>query len=164
MRHGSSFFFYDSTLRRYLPSQVCLVLESWPSGLRHRFGEPVYSNVSWVRIPHFPHSVDCMITFYYNSLRVDCTEDNTHIESSYKVKKISAMRALLESHRGSPVYSWLALTKRSVSSMIMEWRAYNLLHALGIARSRTESVDLDYPQAWYYKVGYFVLGCFYPRF
>ena len=107
---------------------------------------------------------DNSVTFYHNSLRVDCTEDNTHIESSYKVKKISAMRALLESHRGLPVYSGLALTKRSVSSMVMEWRAYNLLHALGVARSRTESVDLAYPQAWYYKVGYFVLGCFYPRF
>lgn len=143
--------------------QVCSVLESWPSGLRRRFGEPVYSNVSWVRIPHFPHSIDYMITFYYNSLRVDCTEDNTHIESSYKIKNISAMRALLESHRDSPVYSGLAITRRSVSSMIMEWCAYNLLHALGVARSRTESVDLDYPQAWYYKVGYFVLGCLYPR-
>lgn len=55
-------FFYASTLNRYLPSQVCLVLESWPSGLRRRFGEPVYSNVSWVRIPHFPHS------FFHGSL------------------------------------------------------------------------------------------------
>lgn len=107
---------------------------------------------------------DNSVTFYHNSLRVDCTEDNTHIESSYKIKKIGAMRALLESHRDSPVYSGMAITKRSVSSMIMEWRAHNLLHALGVARSRTESVDLDYPQAWYYKVGYFVLGCLYPRF
>lgn len=104
-----------------------------------------------------------MVSYYHDGVRVDCTEGNTHIEESYKVKSIKMMRAILTSRREAPILSGLAITKRSVLSMLMEWRAHNLLHALGVARSRTESVDLDYPQAWYYKVGYFVLGCLYPR-
>jgi len=48
--------------------------------------------------------------------------------------------------------------KRSRKSMILEWRAHNLLYRLGIKKSKTADVDLEYPQPWYMKVIYWILG------
>ena len=42
--------------------------------------------------------------------------------------------------------------------MILEWEAHNFLYWLGINHDKTSDVDLDYPQPWYMKVGYWVLG------
>lgn len=49
---------------------------------------------------------------------------------------------------------------RSNSSLIREWAAHKLLYSLGMWKSHTESVDLNYPQKWYVKVGYFIIGGF----
>lgn len=48
--------------------------------------------------------------------------------------------------------------KRSRKSMYLEWRAHNLLYRLGIKRSKTADVDLEYPQLWYMKIIYWILG------
>ena len=42
--------------------------------------------------------------------------------------------------------------------MVLEWAAHNMLYNLNIQRERTKDVDLDYPQKWYYKVGYGICG------
>ena len=47
---------------------------------------------------------------------------------------------------------------RSKTSLLHEWGAHKLLYQLGILESHTESVDLNYPQSWYEKIGYFVVG------
>ncbi|MBQ6952580.1 MAG: hypothetical protein IJP81_01565 [Bacteroidales bacterium] len=39
-----------------------------------------------------------------------------------------------------------------------ELAAHNALHALGIFRSRTGDVDLNWPQPWYIRLGYAILG------
>lgn len=45
---------------------------------------------------------------------------------------------------------------RNFNSMLIEWKAHNILYKLGIIRSRTKDVDLEYNQnrfiAWCYKV------------
>jgi hypothetical protein len=44
--------------------------------------------------------------------------------------------------------------------MAREWAAHNLLWDLNIYRSRTKDIDLNYPQKWYVRLGYFILGSF----
>lgn len=58
----------------------------------------------------------------------------------------------------------MAIHKRNIFSMIYEWRAHNLLYALGIAKDRTGSVDLNTGQPWYMKALYAIISPFYLHF
>lgn len=51
---------------------------------------------------------------------------------------------------------------RSIFSLIIEWRAHNLLYDLGMYKSRTKDVDLNYPK-WYVYPIYFILSLFYLK-
>lgn len=62
------------------------------------------------------------------------------------------------------VSSDMAVHKRNLFSMIYEWRTHNLLYALGIAKDRTGSVDLNTNQPWYIKVLYAIISPFYLHF
>ena len=98
--------------------------------------------------------------FYRNGvLYVTTTTDNTHIENSYLVKSRKDMRRILgaineDSNCGD------AIRRLSMATMVREWRAHNLLYALGIARKRTKDVDLN-ENPWYLRLGYFVLSLMY---
>ena len=48
--------------------------------------------------------------------------------------------------------------KRSDCSLCHEWAIHNALYCLGIARSHTKDVDLNYPQKWYVTFAYNFFG------
>lgn len=83
------------------------------------------------------------------------TKGNLHIVDSYKVPKarfegeLAKIKAL---HPQSDV--WL----RSMRSLRREWATHNLCYALHIYRSHTADVDLNYPQKWYAKLTYGIVG------
>lgn len=52
----------------------------------------------------------------------------------------------------------LEVWKRSVKSLKLEWATHSLLYNLGIKRNKTADVDFDYPQKWYMKAGYWIIG------
>lgn len=52
----------------------------------------------------------------------------------------------------SPVWN------RSIRSLCFEWATHNVLYALGIRRSKTADVDFEYPQKWYLRFCYSVIG------
>lgn len=87
-----------------------------------------------------------------------CTvsKGNIHIQDSYKVETKKEMRAILEElYRKYPlIYPF----KRSFRSLISEWRTHNRLYKWGYKRERTADVDLNYPQKWYVKIAYAILG------
>lgn len=94
-------------------------------------------------------------------LFITTSPTNTHIENSYIVKSRKDMRDLLiaieyDSNCGD------AVRRIPKNTMIREWRAHNLLYALGIARTRTRDVDLN-ENPWYIRVAYFVLSLMYWR-
>lgn len=84
------------------------------------------------------------------------TQNNVHIKDSYKITDKSEMISTLAEINA--LYPTCDVWERSTASLVREWRAHNRLHKLGIFKSRTADVDLDVPQKWYYKIGYFVLG------
>lgn len=81
--------------------------------------------------------------------------NNIHLESSFLVPKEDFERELelmREQHPESEVWN------RSMESLKREWAAHNALHALGVFRSRTAHMDLNWPQPWYVRMGYEVAG------
>ena len=93
-------------------------------------------------------------------LRVECSQSNTKIIDSYKVKNKWDMKFILYKIRDI-VSKDNAIYNRSISSMVNEWSVHNLLYSLGIQKIRTKDVDLNIDQPWYIKVGYFLLSPIY---
>ena len=59
------------------------------------------------------------------------------------------------------VLKWLdneIIKNRCNLSLMNEWAVHNLLYYFSIEKSRTGSVDLDYPQKWYNLVIYNIFG------
>ena len=88
-------------------------------------------------------------------MQYNITPTNIQLKSSFKVKKADFERELLamrEAHPESLVWN------RSIKSLKREWAAHNAFHALGVFRTNTADVDLDWPQKWFFRVGYAVAG------
>ena len=73
------------------------------------------------------------------------TDNNVHIMGSYNVRKRSIEGALLKIEAS---HFLLLVWQRSIKSLKREWATHNLCYSLGIARSRTKDVDLNYPNKW----------------
>ena len=88
-------------------------------------------------------------------MQYNISSKDLQLKSSFKVKKDAFERELAkirEKHPDSQVW------KRSLRSLKREWAAHNALHALGILRNRTSDTDLNWPQPWYIRLGYAILG------
>ena len=83
------------------------------------------------------------------------TNNNIHIQDSFKYSKYT-MRLVLQAYKDQ--FKDYDVFKRGITSMVLEWATHNMLYNLNIQRERTKDVDLDYPQKWYYKVGYSICG------
>lgn len=85
------------------------------------------------------------------------TKNNIHIPDSYKVRNENTMKVVLlreeALHPDCEVFR-----HRTMDSLIREWRVHNRLYRWHILRSRTKDVDLNWPQPWWAKVGYFIFG------
>lgn len=81
---------------------------------------------------------------------IDC---NIHIVDSYKVTSIADMRKVLKAFRkaypGNAV-----LAHRSDRSLLAEWWLHNLAYKLGVLRSHTRDVDMNYPLMFIEKISY----------
>ena len=87
--------------------------------------------------------------------RFKILENRIKIIDSYMMSRAEFLEALDEIQGLYPSHVAFKRTRRS---MILEWEAHNFLYWLGINHDKTSDVDLDYPQPWYMKVGYWVLG------
>lgn len=84
------------------------------------------------------------------------TDNNIHITAScaYSKKSFDDVFYFLRQHYPSNA----VLVNRNNYSLSCEWATHNLLWDLHIFRSHTADVDLNYPQKWYEKIGYFLVG------
>lgn len=105
-------------------------------------------------------------TIFYNFKNHDIilSEDNTHIQNSYLIETRKDMMKVLQDCRDlikpSDINNY-AIYKRDLNDMVNEWCVHNLLYKLNIAKTRTESVDLNYPIKWYMKFIYKLLSKLY---
>ncbi len=89
-------------------------------------------------------------------IKVKISDTCVHITDSYTVKKRIVMKDVIKDLKET--YDATVLKERSTFGMVNEWVGHNNLYTLGLWESRTKDVDLEYPQAWYYKIIWFLLG------
>ena len=77
------------------------------------------------------------------------------LKSSFAVPKGDFERELKAIRAAHPE---CLVWKRSLLSLKLEWAAHNAFHAFGIFRSRTGDADLNWPQPWYIRLGYTLIG------
>lgn len=81
---------------------------------------------------------------------------NLHLIDSYKVSKKkfnSELKQIKAFHPDSEVWN------RGFAQMKLEWATHNALHSLGILKSHTKDVDLNYPQGFVVRAFYAITGC-----
>lgn len=83
------------------------------------------------------------------------SSNNLHVKSSFEIPKKDFERELMAvraEHPESQVWN------RSIRSLVREWATHNAFYALGIFRSRTAHMDLNWPQGWLFRLGYVIIG------
>lgn len=93
---------------------------------------------------------------------------NIHIEGSSRMSRGEFLAALpayreqlvLEERKWDIISFDLVRNNRTTRSLLREWAAHKLCYALHIFRSHTEAVDLDWPQPWYMRLAYWLVGGF----
>ena len=87
------------------------------------------------------------------------TKDCLTIYNGYQTSNKEQMVSFLTSLRNNENKDTI-VARRTIKSMVREWRAHNLLYNLHLFRSHTQDVDLD-KEPWYRQVVYFILSTLY---
>ena len=81
--------------------------------------------------------------------------NNIQLKASFEVKKKDFERELAAIRE---LYPECQVWNRSLKSLTREWAAHNALHAFHIFHTRTADTDLNWPQRWYFRIGYAIIG------
>ena len=88
-------------------------------------------------------------------MRYKILDNRIKILDSYMMSESEFYSALDEIQNLYPDHVAFKRTRRS---MYLEWRAHNFLYWMGIKKDKTADVDLEYPQGWFKKIAYGILG------
>lgn len=89
-------------------------------------------------------------------MEIRVSENNIQIVNSYEVSKKRFDAIIDRLQRNLPQHK--VIVNRSRSSIKKEWTSHNLLYKLGIARSRTRDLDINYPLTFVEEVFYSIVG------
>ena len=87
-------------------------------------------------------------------MKITYTEDNTHVEDSYKEKDISLAVGYIIRER----YLRHLSQTRTFESYVREWRGHNRLYYLHLFRSHTKDVDLEENQKPFWELIWLIIG------
>ena len=98
-----------------------------------------------------------MVEFEVKGLKVQVSPENIRIFDSYKIKTKKEIESFLkEVFEKAPIYK----TKRTMGSLIREWKCHNRFYNKGLFISHTKDCDLESKEALYRKFFYFFFGRF----
>lgn len=98
-----------------------------------------------------------MIDFEVKGLQVQVSPFNIKIYDSWKIKKKKEMKeCIIEILYKAPIYN----TRRSVNSMVREWRTHNIFYNHGWLLSHTKDCDLESNEKLYRRFFYNIFGRF----
>ena len=102
-------------------------------------------------------------------IEVNNTKEFATIFNGYTITSINDMKNILNQIKEQTRDTEWAIHKRSINSMIIEWRAHNLLDAfcpnsLANLKFSLQHIDLEYPQSVKLKIAYTILNLFYWKF
>lgn len=94
----------------------------------------------------------------YKEYSILVTDSCITVVDSYTTTDRPLIRSILECVKSQAPNN---VTKnRSMFSLCNEWIAHSRLYKLGIARSNTRDVDLEYPQSVLHTIAWTILGTF----
>lgn len=98
-----------------------------------------------------------MIDFEVKGLKIEVSPNNIKIYNSYKIKKKKEMKeCITEILYKAPLYN----TKRSINSLVREWRTHNIFYNRGWFLSHTKDCDLESNEKLYRRFFYYIIGRF----
>ena len=98
-----------------------------------------------------------MVEFEVKGLIVQVFPNNIKIINSYKIKTKKEMESFLEEvFEKAPIYQ----TKRTMGSLLREWKSHNRFYDKGLFISHTKACDLESNEASYRRFFYFFFGRF----
>ena len=89
------------------------------------------------------------------NIKYTISPGNIHLIDSYLYPKKQFDRQL---NRIWGLHPSCEVWNRSRGSLKKEWATHNALYSLGLFRSRTKDVDLNYPQRCYVTLAYNIVG------
>ena len=87
---------------------------------------------------------------------VNVSDNCVKIYDSYQVSKKDFKKFYKEIRNEYPENK--VMKERKDCGLNMEWATHNFLYNLDFKRSQTKDVDLNYPQKWYVKLAYALVG------
>ena len=87
-------------------------------------------------------------------MKIEYSEDNTHVVDSYKIDNINLSVGYIIRERH---LRHLKVT-RAFESYVREWRGHNRLYNLHLFRSHTKDVDLDENMSMFWEVVWLIIG------
>ena len=98
-----------------------------------------------------------MVEFEVKGLNVQVFPNNIKIIDSYKIKTKKEMKEfLLEVLKKATIYK----TRRTMGSLLREWKCHNRFYDKGLFISHTKDCDLESNEALYRRFFYFFFGRF----
>ena len=98
-----------------------------------------------------------MVEFEVKGLNVQVSSENIRIVDSYKIKTKKEMKSFLEEvFEKAPIYK----TKRTMGSLLREWKCHNRFYDKGLFINHTKDCDLESNEALYRRFFYFFFGRF----
>lgn len=87
-------------------------------------------------------------------------DNDIMISGSKDIKSVKEMNQVIH-HIFIKYNHKLSISDRTKANVLAEWRTHNLLYALGIFRSHTKDVNLEYKQNKILTILYAILSVFY---
>lgn len=98
-----------------------------------------------------------MLEFEVDGLKIAATPQNIKIIDSYKIQDKKQMKQIIKKIlQIVPLY----ITRRTLGSLVREWRCHNRFYNLGLFKSHTKDCDLEAKERLYRRFVYFFLGRF----
>ena len=88
-------------------------------------------------------------------LIINVSENNVHITDSYRIKDDAEKKLVIDITRLRYPSIW---EKRTIGSLMSEWKAHNALYRHNLLVSHTKDVDLESKQSLFLRIAYFLVS------
>ena len=89
-------------------------------------------------------------------MKINISQNNIQIEDSYQISKLEFEDILQQIWIDLPKH--VVVKNRSLNSVEREWAVHNFCYKIGIYKTRTKHLDINYPLSWKETLVYSCFG------
>ena len=93
-------------------------------------------------------------------LNYTITDNILSIHESWQINSLRGMALTLQRIRSEQAGTERPILRRTDRNIIEEWIVHNFFYDLHVLRAHTRTVDLEYPQRWYFRIAYHIVATF----